>query len=50
MEFDVGNNREEYKVEAIWDSTVYAKESESGHLSGFYYQVSLKRYLKEENT
>ena len=32
-EFDVDdNNSEEYKVEAIWDSTVYAKESESGHL------------------
>ena len=40
---------EEYKVEAIWNSKVYAKKSESGHLPGFYYLVSWKGYLKEEN-
>ena len=27
---------EEYKVEAIWDSAVYANKSESGHLLGLY--------------
>ena len=51
MEFDAGNNKSrEYKVEAIWDSAVYARESESGHLPGFYYLVSWKRYPEEENT
>ena len=25
---------EEYEVEGIWDSTIFAKESETGHLSG----------------
>ena len=33
-------DKEEYEVEAIWDSTVYAKESKSGHLPGLYYLVS----------
>ena len=49
MEFDVGNN-EEYKVEAIWDSAVYARESESGHIPGLYYLVLWKRYPEKENT
>ena len=41
MEFNADNNdSEEYKVEAIWDSAVYVKESESGHLPGFYHLVS----------
>ena len=41
IELDVGNNNSgEYKVEAIWDSAVYAKKSESGHLPGLYYLVS----------
>ena len=40
----------EYKVEAIRDSAVYARESESGHLPGFYYLVSWKGYPEEENT
>ena len=30
----------EYKIEAIWDSAVYANKSESGHLPGFYYLVA----------
>ena len=29
-----------YKVEAIWDSAVYANNSESGHLLGLYYLVA----------
>ena len=40
----------EYEVEAIWNSAVYAKESESGHLLGLYYLVFWKGYLEEENT
>ena len=51
MELDAGNNNSgEYKVEAIRDSTVYARELESSHLPGFYYLVSWKRYPEEENT
>ena len=51
MEFDVGDDKSgEYKVEVIWDSAVYARESELGHLSGLYYFVSWKGYPKEENT
>ena len=35
MEFNADDNESgECKVEAIWDSTVYARESESGHLLG----------------
>lgn len=38
-ELKVGNSKK-YKVEVIQDSTVYAKESNLGHLSGLYYLVS----------
>ena len=51
MEFDAGDDgSREYEVEAIRDSAVYARESESGHLPGLYYLVSWKRYPEEENT
>ena len=49
LEFDAGNS-EEYKVQAIWDSAVYAMELKSGHLPGFYYLVAWKGYPEEENT
>ena len=50
-ELDAGDNHSgEYKVEAIWDSAVYARESESGHLPGLYYLVSWKGYPEKENT
>ena len=39
LEFDASNSKE-YKVKAIWDNAVYAMESESGHLLGFYYLVA----------
>ena len=49
-ELDVGNeDSKEYGVKAIWDNTVYARESE-GYLPGFYYLVAWKGYPKEENT
>ena len=44
-----GGDGEEYEVEAIRDSAVYARESE-GHLPGLYYLVSWKGYPEEENT
>ena len=50
-ELDAGNkNSKEYKVEAIWDSAVYANKLKSGHLPGFYYLVAWKSYPEEENT
>ena len=49
-ELDNGDDSREYKVEAIRDSAVYARESESGHLPGLYYLVSWKGYPEEENT
>ena len=41
-ELDAGNDEDsgKYKVEAIRDSAVYARESESGHLPRLYYLVS----------
>ena len=48
LDFEAGN-KEEYKVKAIWDSAVYAKESESD-LIGLYYLVIWKGYPKKENT
>ena len=47
-ELEPGDNKE-YKVEAIRDSAVYAKEA-NGHLLGLYYLVAWKGYPKEENT
>ena len=49
-ELDTGDNSGEYEVEAIRDSTVYAKKSKSGHLPDLYYLVSWKGYPEEENT
>ena len=50
-ELDAGDdNSQEYKMEAIWDSVVYAQESELGQLPGLYYLVFWKGYLEEKNT
>ena len=49
-EFEAGNDEEEYKVEGIWDSAVYARESATGHLPGLYYLLSWKGYPEKENT
>ena len=49
VERDAGDKIREYKVEAIWDSAVYAIELELGHLPGLYYLVLWKGYLEEEN-
>ena len=38
LEFETSNSKE-YKVEAIWDSAVYANKAES-HLPGLYYLVA----------
>ena len=46
-EFELGENKE-YKVEAIHDNIVYAKEMDK-HLSGLYYLILWKRYPEEEN-
>ena len=40
LEFEAGNNNQEYKVKNICNSTVYTQNLETGHLSGFYYLVS----------
>lgn len=42
------SNSKEYKGKAIWDSTVYEKESK-GHLPGLYYFISWKSYPEEKN-
>ena len=49
LEFEAGDNAK-YKVEAIWDSAVYARESEAGHLPGLYYLILWKGYPEEKNT
>ena len=46
-EFKPGDDKE-YKVEAIRDSAVYAKEAD-GHLLGLYYLVVWKVYPEEES-
>ena len=48
LEFEA-NNSKEYKLEAIWNSVVYANKAK-GHLPSLYYLVAWKRYLEKENT
>lgn len=43
------SNSEEYKIETICNNKVYTNKSK-GHLSGLYYLVFWKSYLKEKNT
>ena len=50
LEFEAGGNNKEYKLEDICNSTVYARESEAGHLLGFYYLISWKGYFEDEST
>ena len=50
VELDAGNKNGNYEMEAIWDSEIYAKESELGHLPGLYHLVSWKGYPEVENT
>ena len=51
MESNAGDNESgKYKVEAIRDSAVYARESKSGHLPGLYYLVSWKEYPEKKKT
>ena len=47
---DSNKDSEEYEVEAICNSAVYANKSESGHLPGFYYLVAWKDFFEEKNT
>ena len=49
-ELDAGDDSGEYKVEAIWDSAVYVRESESGHLPSLYYLVSWKGIQRKRIT
>lgn len=39
MDFDAGNENENYKLKAISNNAVYAQESESGHLLELYYLI-----------
>ena len=48
LEFEPSDGKE-YKVEVIWDNSVYDKEADR-HLPGLYYLVTWKCYPKEENT
>ena len=47
LKFEAGNN-EKYKVDGIWDHTVYIRES-ARQPPGFYYLVLWKGYTKKEN-
>ena len=39
-ELDASNNSGKYEVKVIWDSILYARESELGHLPSIYYLIS----------
>lgn len=42
-------NGKEYKFETIYNSKIYAQNSDSSYLLSFYYLISWKRYLEKEN-
>ena len=48
-ELNAVDDKNEYEIKAICDSTVYIKEL-ANYLSRFYYLISWKSYLEEENT
>lgn len=50
-ELDTGKDESrKYKVKAIYNSMVYTKDLELGHLPELYHLVFWKNYLEEENT
>ena len=50
LEFEAGSDNEEYEMEGICDSAVYARELEAGHLSGLYYLAFWKSYPEDKST
>ena len=48
LNFKAGNSKE-YKVEAIWNSSVYVNKTKD-HLLGLYYLVVWEGYSEEKNT
>ena len=49
LDFEASNCKK-YRVEAIWDSAIYANKLEIGHLQGVHYLIAWKSYLEKENT
>ena len=49
LKFEAGNDKE-YKIDSIWNSTVYTKEWTTDQLLELYYLVLWKDYLEKENT
>ena len=47
---DSSDNSKKYKVEAIWNSTIYINKSKSGPPLGLYYLIVWKSYLEEKHT
>lgn len=43
------DNNKEYKVEVIYNSKIYAKKSNNGHIPSLYNLILWKNYLKEDN-
>ena len=48
-EFEAGSNNKEYKVDRIWNNSLYAKKSVMDHLPDLYYLVAWKCYPEKEN-
>lgn len=46
---ETDNKNEKYTIKTIWDSAVYEQKLELSHLLVFYYWVSYKDYIKEDN-
>lgn len=49
LEFKASNN-EEYEIDDIWNSVVYARELATRQLPELYYLILWKGYPEEKNT
>lgn len=48
LEFEDDGESKKYKVEAIYDSTINAKELENGYFPGLYYLIFWRSYYKKK--
>ena len=50
LEFEAGDDNEDYKMEGICNSADYTRELKASHVPGFYYLISWKSYPKNKST
>lgn len=49
IEYQTANNKK-YKIEEVWNNTIYIKKLEINYILGLYYLIFWKDYPKKKNT